>query len=492
VVTHPDGPLYVGDQVSFEVIAPGEADMADQRVEVEMPQAVEQETASQVFSPYGIGKRQQATFLWAWDTAGLEAGEHEVTFSVQPDGPRWTETYTLFPQDEAPPPEPEAAWSEKPNDCCLLRYITGTRAEDDLQALLAMTSAQARRASQRLGVELEKPVAVVFLPRVLGHGGFAGDEISLSYLRRNYAGGDTQTILHHEIVHILDGRLGGELRPTMLVEGLAVYLSGGHYKPEALGRRAAALLPPQPGCVEASESPGEGEAPTDQVPCGLGWYIPLDKLVEDFYTEQHEIGYLEAGALIEFMVETWGWEAYSDFYRDIHPAPEPLPEDPDLHGAQRRAMQAALRAHFGISLEQLEERFLEALRQEPLTPADVEDVRLTISFYDTVRRYQQALDPSAYFLNAWLPDGAEMRKRGIVADVLRHPNEAENLALETMLAAANARLLRGEYASTQRLLEAANAALDILEAGGEITAARQGQALAHILQAASYQSGPQE
>jgi hypothetical protein len=155
-------------------------------------------------------------------------------------------------------------------------------------------------------------------------------------------------------------------------------------------------------------------------------------------------------------------------------------------------MQAALRAHFGISLEQLEERFLEALRQEPLTPADVEDVRLTISFYDTVRRYQQALDPSAYFLNAWLPDGAEMRKRGIVADVLRHPNEAENLALETMLAAANARLLRGEYASTQRLLEAANAALDILEAGGEITAARQGQALAHILQAASYQSGPQE
>ncbi len=274
----------------------------------------------------------------------------------------------------------------------------------------------------------------------MGHGGFASGEIAVSYLDRNYAGSDIGMVLHHELVHVLDGQLGGELRPSMLVEGLAVYLTGGHFKPEPLIPRAAALLEP----VE------------QEAGLGLGFYLPLEPLSDDFYRSQHEIGYLQAGALVEYMVETWGWEAFSDFYRDIHPHPS---------GESSQAIDAALRQHFDLSFAQLEERFQEALRQQVVTPDLYDDVRLTVEFYDTARRYQQALDPSAYFLTAWLPSAREMREREIVADYLRHPTEIENLTLETLLVTADEHLRAGRYVQSERSLDAVNAVLDALDQG---------------------------
>ena len=211
--------------------------------------------------------------------------------------------------------------------------------------------------------------------------------------------------------------------------------------------RAAALLPSEPGCVEfPSTAPGKG--------CGLDKYIPLETLIDNFYLEQHEIGYLEAGSLIEFMVNTWSWEAFSDFYRHIHALPEPPADIQEPGGPQYRAMNAALVEHFGITIQQLESRFLAALRDENSTAEMAEDVRQTIAFYNEVRGYQQALDPSAYFLYAWLPSGGQMRERGIVADYLRRPSTPENLAMETMLVAADQRLRAAEYRDASPILVA--------------------------------------
>jgi len=84
-----------------------------------------------------------------------------------------------------------------------------------------------------------------------------------------------------------------------------------------------------------------------------------------------------------------------------------------------------------------------------------------MEFYNTVRLYQEILDPSAYFLTAWLPDSKQMRKRGIVADYLRRPTLPENLALENMLVESNLYLLNGQYERTAQLLNAANAVLNI-------------------------------
>lgn len=463
---HPDGPLYVGDIISLEIIAPPDFDVGDGEVQVNVGHPEQDEPVTAKFEKFGIGSRDQATLYWIWDTSNLPPGDHNLTISVLPGDITWMETVALHPGDQVPPPEPEAAWARAESDCCLIYYITGTPAERDLNLLLEIADTQFERASQELLVEDPESITITFLPRVLGHGGFASQGISVSYLDRNYAGDGLETVLHHEFVHILDNRLGGEMRPTIFVEGLAVYLTGGHFKPEApLIPRTAALLPPEPGCTPGGalghiNNPGEA--------CGLDWYIPLETLLDNFYFEQHEIGYLEAGALVEFMVDTWGWEDFMEFYRNMNPQNEkPSPEErgdsPPIPPDQ--ALGMALQTHFSITLEELEARFLEVLSRQVLIQDAVGDVRLTINYYDTVRRYQRNLDPSAYFLTAWLPSGDQMRQREIVADFLRRPSATENFTLETMLVEADAALRRGEYKSAQRTLDAINVLLDDYENG---------------------------
>ncbi|MBN1537253.1 MAG: hypothetical protein JW908_11020 [Anaerolineales bacterium] len=430
VIYHPDSLLYVGDQVSLEVIAPPDGDLQDSRVEVVVTQPISQTLQPAKFSHFGLGKRLEANLTWAWDTSRLSPGDYSLNFSVLPHGAVWTETLTLHPDAMLPPNEDGAHWVTDESDCCLVYYITQTASERDISSLLEMLDKQAAEVSRKMGAAFDPPVSVAFIPRLLGHGGFASQEITVSYLDRNYTGNATEMIVHHEMTHILDGQLGGDLRPIMLIEGVALYISEGHFKPEPLLPRAAVMAHNQQ-------------------------YIPLKELIDDFYNSQHEIGYLEAGALVEFMTETWGWEGFSSFYRDIHPVPD--------DGLQSAAVELALQKHFNISLDILEQRFLEALDSQSVSPEHVQDVHLTIDFYNTVRRYQQMCDPSAYFLTAWILDGNEMRQRGITADYMRHPAAAHNLTLETMLQAAGNHLQRANYGEAEHLIGAVNLALDALE-----------------------------
>jgi hypothetical protein len=420
---HPDGGLYVGDQVSLEVIAP-QALAGETSVTVGVDES-ETKLGPQKFGLYGIAGRTQATLWWVWDTAGLAAGEHRLTFAIQPGGPTWTETVRLLPASAMPAGWRTGQWAEARSVCCVLHYITGTAAERDLAQLLALADAQAEDASRRLQIDFTQPITVTVMARVLGHGGFASDEINISYLDQNYAGSSFALVLHHEMIHILDFRLGGKYRPTFFVEGLAVYLSDGHFKIEPLLPRAAALRSLESG--------------------GLGWYIPLQTLMDNFYPQQHEIGYLEGAAVIEYMVQTWGWTRFNNFYRQIEPpAPGKTPS---------QAVDAALQASLGLSLAQLEADFLAALGRERLTPALLGDVRLTVAYYDAVRLYQQQLDPSAYFMTAWLADGKEMRRRGLTADFLRHPQAPLNIEIESLLLSANALYLVGDYEAAEATLE---------------------------------------
>lgn len=425
VVTHPDGPLYVGDQVSFEVLFPEGAMVPEGGVEVVYEGRV---LGRAGFAPYGIERRVQATFWWVWDTRGLTPGLYTLTFRVV-GGEEWEEHFRLHPASAVPPPEPLAHWDYATTDCCTIYYITGTAAERDLPALMAMVDEQAAQVEASLQSDFEQSVTVVFLPRTLGHGGFTTDGIYISYLDRNYAGASTERIIHHELVHVLDLRRGNWFRPSLLMEGLAVYLSGGHYKEEALAPRAAALL-------------------------DLGWYIPLPLLAEDFYHQQHEIGYLEAGALVQYLVEMYGWEAFDDFYRDI--------SSPGADG-QAAALEAALAEHFALDWPGLEQNFLGWLRSQEVSEAARTDLRLTVELYDAIRRYQRLFDPSAYFLTAWLPDGATMRERGIVADYLRRPTGWQNEVIEPLLVEADRALRSGDFQRTRQRLNLVNWLLDHLD-----------------------------
>ncbi|MEW6717696.1 MAG: hypothetical protein AB1345_09360 [Chloroflexota bacterium] len=431
VYFHPDGGLFVGDQVSLEVIAPPEFDLNQREVKVQLGDEDGEVIASQGFAPYGLLERQQATFYWAWDTRGFLPGSYTLFFSLVPEGPSWVQAVFLNPQGDLPPPEPEAHWAMAESACCQVFYLTHTAAERDLPQLLATLDAQAEQVVAQLGLEFSEPIQITFLSRVLGHGGFAAQEIAISYLDRNYASSDTAQVVHHEMVHRLDAIWGGDLKPTILAEGLAVYLSGGHFKPEPLIRRAAALL-------------------------DLGWYIPLRTLADAFYPSQHEIGYLQAGALVAFMVEQWGWEKFEDLYQDIHRQASGKPSD---------ALEEALIRHLGITLEELEDRLLAYLRRQPIIPDLGQDVYFTVAYYEVVRQYQQAYDPSAYFLTAWLVDGKTLREKGIVADVLRHPMQPENLVIETLLVSADEHLRAGQYEEVEHLLDAVKAVMRALDKG---------------------------
>jgi hypothetical protein len=231
------------------------------------------------------------------------------------------------------------------------------------------------------------------------------------------------------MIHILDRRLGGDLRPSLLVEGLAVHLSDGHFKREPLLPRAAALLE-------------------------LGWYLPLTELTDTFYTSQHEIGYLEGGALVEYLVNRYGYSAFNDFYRNI---------EEDSSGDQSKALDQAMQDHFDLTLEQMEAKFKSELYRQHIIPDMYADVRLTVSYYEAVRQYQRLLDPSAYFLTAWLPDGEEMRQRGIVADYLRRPSTLQNLVIEELLIEADRQIRAGNYLEAEKALDQVQGELDLVQ-----------------------------
>ncbi len=460
---HPDGGLYVGDLISVEVIAPAEADLHQSSAMLTLPTAEGPRTLERAFAPQGIGGRMQATFSWVWDTHGLPPGEHQVGVAIPDLRLNWVETVTLKSAAELPPTETQARWALAESRCCRILYLTHTKAELDIDQIKEMADEQSSRASQRLGVTLTEPITITLLPRVLGHGGFASDQgIALSYLERDYVVGDKATILHHEFVHMFDSRRKGEWRPSLFVEGLAVYLSEGHYRQEPLMARAAALLPTPGECHPWDEGGAEATfIQRDERPlCGLDRYIPFTRLLENFYLEQHEIGYLQAGALVAYLVDTWGWKRFLAFYGDIRPPRETPPEIMRRNSPNILAVDLALQRHYGLNLPQLEHAFRQALRRQVLTPPTVLDLALTVAYYDTVRRYQQMLDPSAYFLSAWLVDLRQMRLQGITADYLRHPSQVENLALETMLIAAGETLFTGDFSQTYRYLQAINAVLD--------------------------------
>lgn len=430
---HPDGGLYVGDLVSIEIIPWDDQTVADLNVVVHADSPDGPHFGPFEFSPFGIGSRLQATLQWVWDTSELAPGIHTLTFSTSPEEITWSQTIELLPEETLPPLESQAVWTTTNTECCMIHYITGTASARDIHALALEADSQAATTIDQLGVDFSETIEITLMPRLIGHGGFAGQEIYISYLDRNYAGSSYPIVLHHEMVHILDDSLGGDLRPTLFVEGLAVFLVGGHFKIETLLLRAAALF-------------------------DLDWDLPLIPLCDNFYPSQHEIGYIMAGALTHFMVLKFGWEAFVDFYRDIHYT---------ATGKQSDAINEALMIHFDIQLEDLEAQFVDFLNLLPSEEQVTADVRLTIKFYDTVRRYQQLLDPSAYYLSAWLIWGDQLRERGVVADLIRHPHDRINLLIETMLVNAERLLDTGDYTRTERHIAAVNAVLDVVETNPE-------------------------
>lgn len=422
VITHPDGPLFVGDLVSFEVLAPTEA--IGQTITLRFN---DDELGVTSFSTYGIGERIQGTFWWVWDTGPLEAGTYSLTFMVE-SGFIWNHTLSLQTMRQEHH-QYNSVWSHMDSICCTIYYITETAAARDLDYISALADNESEKVADQFGILLQERIPLIFIPRVVGHGGFAWNGVYISYLDDNYVGSDLGILLHHEFVHYYDDWIGGEYIPAILQEGLAVYLSGGHFKHENLSHRAAALL--------------------DQ-----NKYIPLYIMADDFYNHQHDIGYLEAAAFVQYLIDVYGKESFFRLYRTI-----PFQEN----STDSKILDSALERWYSFSLEEFDSAFKDYLDLQQVIEQTKNDLELTVEYYDLVRRYQLLLDPSAYFLSAWLPDGHVMRDRSIVEDFTRRPLKWQNKLIESYLIELNDNLLHNNFETTKIFVKWIRTLLDFYE-----------------------------
>ncbi|MDX1614888.1 MAG: hypothetical protein R3300_11305 [Candidatus Promineifilaceae bacterium] len=419
--------IYAGDQVTIRVmphlptgLAPNDVDV---RVLVNGQEVVNSNLNWRNFNNDAAGLYQ-----WVWDTTGAP-GEHTITATLDPDdliqvgdenpdNNTATTTVTVQPRTALAAAQAQATWKQAQTGCCNIHVVSGTAADRDLVELQSLVQLAFDTAADKLEQPFARRYRVFFIDRVIGQGGYAGDSMVVSYLDRDYSAGGLFEVLTHEAVHLLDREFAEERMP-LLSEGLAVYITGGHYQQEDIDRRAAGLIE-------------------------LGRDLPLAELAENFYRQQHEIGYLQGASFISYLVDAHGWEAVRQFYADFSYAQADDAAD---------ALDRNLNRKFGIGLAAAEQEWRSFLAELPRDRYAATNLEMTIRFYEVMRDYQEALDPSAYYLYAWLPSPGEALERGITADLTRHPESDANIALETMLAAAGRAMRQGDSARFRALID---------------------------------------
>jgi len=418
--------IYDGDLVTIQVapnvprgLAPNDVDV---RVLVDGMEVVTGHLNWRKFSGQMVG-----LYEWVWDSSE-QPGIHLVTAILDPANlihigdqnvadNMATTVLTVRSRSLLSEVDAEAAWVVAAGDCCTLHAVSGTAAHRDLEQLISQVDAAFLQASVKLNEPLAADYDVYFIDRIIGQGGYATDSMVVSYLDRNYVGGGLNELLVHEAVHLIDRQFAPN-RLAFLSEGLAVWAAGGHYRPADLDLRMVALVE-------------------------MGRYEPVTEVIENFYDIQHEIGYLEAAGLITYLVKTYDWPQVRAFYANTT-----ADDGPTLAGA----IDVNMKLSFDRTLEEVEADWMAYLKGLSRDRGVISDLRATIRFYNMLRRYQVAYDPTAYFMDAWLPTPGEAVKLGATADMTRHPESTLNVALETMLYAANIALQGGDLSQANALI----------------------------------------
>ncbi len=434
VSLYPAPQIYAGDKVTFQIwpYVPPNVDATDVSITVFVDG---RELGDGALNEHNLSGDAFGLVKWGWDTSG-QVGEHQIQVALDvddiiqigdenPDNNWISLPVTVYGRDLLPETEANATWVTAETDCCHVYVVSGTAAYRDLPQLLVEVETAVQEAASRLDEPPQQPINIYFIDRIIGQGGYAGSDLVISYLDRDYGGINLNQLLVHETVHIIDRQFAPQ-RISLLAEGLAVWVSGGHYKPEDIDQRAAALL-------------------------SLDLYVPLAELANDFYPVQHEIGYLQAASFVNYLVDLHGWSRFRQFYSDVTLEDAPTPAE---------ALDLNLQIYYNKTLTDMEADWLAYLDGLGWDETAVTDLQTTLLQYNTMRRYQSLYDPTAYFLHAWLPYPKEVRSHGNPADLSRHPESEINITLEVMLQAASEALQAGNYHRAAIILESVGRVLD--------------------------------
>lgn len=402
---------YEGDQLIFELnvnefVEAGEAPVS---VQVDDQDPIEL-----------TGEWRGSTLIFSFDTSGL-TGEHELTISAQKPGVSVNEIYLLdlLPASQRPEQESEAAWSDKEIECCVLHYITNTAAARDLEWISEVVQEAADEFDQFPDVDITEKIDIFFIDRMWYNGAFGGaGELLAVYTDRYYgpAQGEDglKTLVRHELGHAL-------FQIFSYGEGLSVYLAGGHYKPEPIPERAAALVE-------------------------LGYLGRTSGLTIGY---QHESVYLYQAAIVSYMVETYGWDGMWAFVDSDSQLPQATPEERDQ----------VFQETFGVSKTEFEQEFYDWVVSHEPTEQEV-DLKLTIELQDLRREYQKRFTPEPMFLLGY-SDESFAKPEYLLANI-REANSPANIATELLIADAQQAINDGQYEKAQRLV---GALMSILASG---------------------------
>jgi hypothetical protein len=334
------------------------------------------------------------------------------------------------------PPEPsphDFGWGERESAHFRYHFVPGTAAERDLGQLETVAEASLAHISRKLDLVFEGQMSLYFVPRIFWQGGVTyGDKVQMvSYLDRNYTNIATWTYFTHEGVHALAQDLvepkeeGGP--DGVLVEGLAVWASGGHYEREPIDAWAAVIA-------------------------GSEDYIPLGELrAGPFYDFQHETSYLEAASFVKFLVARYGLDRFKELYAQA--------TGDEAHD------ETLVNQLYGLGYADLEAQWLAYLARLTPSAGQAEAWRFRVRYFELMRRYQSEMEPDARILppdppTEWTSDTLKIFTRRIDAPA--------NIVLETTLMSAQARLQGRQMTGQEEadpegahaLLEDVEAALD--------------------------------
>jgi len=368
----------------------------------------------------GAPTQVSATSSWqglllplALNTADLR-GTHTLKFTT-PDG-NLNETYSfkVLPAEQRPASESGAEWVTRQTDCCIFHYISGSAAERDIDFI----SGHFQQGADDFEIVMQKTIPtkmdVYILDRIWGNGGFGGNgQLIISYTDRYYGptmgGPGLEGLARHEFSHAAG--IGVPTAGNGLdfnYEGLAVYVAGGHYKPEPLDQRGAALY-------------------------DLGYYVPVGEFIP-----QHELSYLYSAAMLTYIVETYGTDKMWTF----------LSTDDNLEDDQPGSLEGALQSALGVSRTDFNQGFESWLEQKD-PGKQLDDLRLTIELQDLRRQYQDIYSPPANFLLAEAKDAVAIPD--YLPVVIREARAPANIAVELMIANAQLAIIDGDYARAEEL-----------------------------------------
>jgi hypothetical protein len=419
---YPGPEHYAGDLLSVEVAVENISTLPEDLAATLLLDDTTTLSPEAVFAAYSPLREDVVVFRWAWDTTD-QVGRHKLTAIIPTDTEAGSQQVSVWveilPADQRPTQETLAGWATQNTACCRLSYLTHTAAERDINEIARQAERSIAAIEARLGFSIpNRPVPITLIDNVWGNGAYVSNELVISYVDRAYAGANLDYLLRHEAVHWAMRPYQHET-PTILVEGVAVYIAGGHYKPEPIPERASALL-------------------------SLNAFIPLATLATDFYSHQHEVAYIEAAGLVAYLVDTYGWSSFIRLY--------------SLQGVDATEtawLDQALQRVYGVDLAQVEQGYIQWLGEHPAGD-QITDMRLTRDLYETIRRYEALYSP----YQESLPPVEEAIRRGVTAEFIREPTSPENIALEALLISANQALLDRRYDECETLLNVINTTLD--------------------------------